>query len=72
MTDINRDPGSGGLPTEDVDPTPRSGGDVVTGDGTDAGPIADRLGRNPGNLGDEVPAAGDITHPTPEPGGAQM
>ncbi len=72
MSDITGDPRSGGLPPEDEDPTPRSGGDVVTGDGSDSGPIADRLGRNPGNLGDEIPASGDITYPTPEPGTAQM
>jgi hypothetical protein len=31
----------------------------------DAGPIADRTGRDPSNLGDDIPSAGDVVHPGP-------
>ena len=31
----------------------------------DAGPIADRTGRDPSNLGDDIPSGGDIVHPGP-------
>jgi hypothetical protein len=34
--------------------------------GEDA-PIGLRVGRNPQNLGDEVPATGDVTYPEPAP-----
>ncbi len=40
--------------------------------GEDGTSIADRVGRNPGNLGDDVPEAGDVTHPTPDPDGPQL
>ena len=30
-------------------------------------PVGLRIGRNPANLGDEVPDAGDITYPAPIP-----
>lgn len=33
--------------------------------GEEDGPIGLRVGRNPGNLGDEVLDQGDITHPDP-------
>lgn len=38
----------------------------------DGGTIAERVGRDPSNLGDEVPSSGDVQHPTPEPGGPQI
>jgi hypothetical protein len=74
MTELTNRPGPTGLPPGDGsdDPQPRSGGDVVGGETDGSGTIADRLGRNPGNLGDEVPDLGDVTHPAPEPGTAQM
>jgi hypothetical protein len=40
--------------------------------GEEAGTIAERTGRNPANLGDEVTEAGDVTHPTPDPDGPQL
>jgi hypothetical protein len=36
------------------------------GGGGDAGPISTRVGRDPSNLGDEIPVAGDITVPSAE------
>ncbi|CAN5768308.1 hypothetical protein BH24CHL6_BH24CHL6_16110 [soil metagenome] len=38
----------------------------------DGGTIAERVGRDPSNLGDDVPQGGDIQHPTPDPGDAQI
>ena len=32
----------------------------------DQGPISTRVGRDPANLGDEIPVAGDITTPSPD------
>jgi hypothetical protein len=34
--------------------------------------IADRVGRNPANLGDDVPDMGDVTHPPPDIGDGQI
>ena len=72
MTDPTHDRPAG-LPPGDRsdDPQPRSGGDVIDG-GADDAPIGDRLGRNPGNLGEDVADLGDVTHPVPDPAGAQM
>ena len=63
MSDIERpaDEPAGGRP-ENPDPQPLGGGR------DDGGTIADRVGRDPSNLGDEVPSSGDVQHPTPEPG----
>lgn len=33
--------------------------------GAQEGPISERTGRNPGNLGDDVPGAGDELYPSP-------
>ncbi len=33
--------------------------------GEEGGPIGLRVGRDPSNLGDDVPSAGDVTHPDP-------
>jgi hypothetical protein len=69
MTDISNtsrpaDEPIGGRP-ESPDPQPLGGRD-------DGGTIADRVGRDPSNLGDEIPQAGDVQHPTPDPGDAQI
>jgi hypothetical protein len=53
------------------DPRPAGGGDVTGGSAEEAS-IGDRLGRDPGNLGGGVADEGDITHPAPEPGPAQV
>ena len=37
----------------------------------DDAPIGLRVGRNPGNLGDEVADLGDVTYPSPEPNNVQ-
>lgn len=44
------------------------GGDA----GAQEGPISERVGRDLGNLGDEVPAAGDETYPATDPPDLQM
>lgn len=73
MTDLTNDSPTGLPPAGDTseDPQPRSGGDVIEGRDEGAS-IADRLGRNPGNLGDDVTDMGDMTHPDPEPKLPQM
>lgn len=38
--------------------------------GEEGGPVGLRVGRDPANLGDEVPAEADITPPEPSPGTA--
>jgi hypothetical protein len=35
--------------------------------GEEGGPVGLRVGRNPANLGDEVPEEADLTHPEPAP-----
>jgi len=59
------EPRIGGFP-ESPEPQPAGRGRA------DGGTIAERVGRDPGNLGDEVADTGDLTHPTPEPGGPQI
>jgi hypothetical protein len=61
------DPDATGLP-EQPDARGPVGGDA----GAQEGPISERVGRDPGNLGDEVPAPGDLTTPSPEPSDLQM
>jgi len=44
-------------------------GSIVPGDRVeDDLPIAERLNRDPSNLGDEVRDEGDVVFPTPDPG----
>ena len=50
-------------------PLDRRAGDLEREDGTT---IADRVGRDPSNLGDEVADEGDLTHPTPVPSESQI
>lgn len=60
-------------PREPIDtPLGPSGGAEDTPDagdlgrlGEEGGPVGLRVGRNPANLGDEVPEMGDVTHPEP-------
>lgn len=59
-------------PRESIDqPLGPAGGteDPDAGDlgrlGEEGGPVGLRVGRNPANLGDEVPEMGDVTHPAP-------
>jgi hypothetical protein len=40
--------------------------------GEEGGPVGLRVGRNPGNLGDEVPEEADVTLPEPSVGGGEM
>jgi hypothetical protein len=48
----------------DVDITDRPDAEPGTPAGEDA-PVGIRVGRDPANLGDEIPEAGDMTHPEP-------
>lgn len=67
-TDLpKRDTPAGRLP-EEPDARGPIGGDA----GAREGPISERTGRDLGNLGDEPPAQGDVTHPTPDPSDLQM
>jgi len=61
------DPDATGLPEQ-----PDAGGPIGGDAGAQEGPISERVGRDPGNLGDEPTTLGDTTHPTPEPGELQM
>lgn len=40
--------------------------------GEEGGPVGLRVGRNPANLGDEVPEESDLTLPEPSPQPAEM
>jgi hypothetical protein len=61
------DPNSPELP-EQPDAQGPIGGDA----GAQEGPISERVGRDPSNLGDEPPAAGDATFPSTEPSDLSM
>lgn len=51
-------------------------GQIDSGDlrklGEEGGPVGLRTGRNPANLGDEVPEESDLTLPQVEPSPAEM
>jgi hypothetical protein len=55
---------------------PGTSEDPDTGDlrelGEEGGPVGLRVGRNPANLGDEVPEAGDLTVPETVPATGEM
>jgi hypothetical protein len=55
---------------------PGSEGDPDSDDlrrlGEEGGPVGLRVGRDPANLGDEVPAEGDLTLPETVPATAEM
>jgi hypothetical protein len=63
------DAAQGGQDETDPDPVNEDalGGDRASPDG----PISERVGRNPGNLGDEVPAPTDVVHPAPDAGSGE-
>ncbi|CAN5640079.1 hypothetical protein BH23CHL7_BH23CHL7_00790 [soil metagenome] len=61
------DPDATGLP-EQPDARGPIGGDA----GKQEGPISERVGRDPGNLGDEPTSMGDVTLPSTDPPDAQM
>lgn len=67
MTDRNTDLHENGLPTGGAADEPEVhlpiGG---SGAGQD-GPIGNRLGHDPSNLGNDVTELGDVTHPAPDP-----
>lgn len=68
----------GGDRTTDLPEEPAPGGPIGGRRGADEGPISERVGRDPGNLGGDVPAASDVVHPAPDagdgddPGAGQM
>jgi hypothetical protein len=47
--------------------TPGTGNDTPLGRRDDGATIGERVGHDPGNLGDDVADSGDVTHPTPDP-----
>lgn len=49
------------------DPVERPGETPLGGARDDGATIGERVGHDPGNLGDEVADGGDVTHPTPQP-----
>jgi hypothetical protein len=61
------DPDATNLP-EQPDARGPIGGDA----GAQEGPISERVGRDPANLGDEPATHGDLTTPSPEPSDLQM
>jgi hypothetical protein len=61
------------MPRGDSGEEPRLGGNHTPNDpAAEDAPIGLRVGRNPANLGDEVPEAGDVTYPTPDPQPAEI
>ena len=71
MSDPTNDPYTGGDSVGDRSDQWQS--DVPTGDpAAEDRPISERLGRDPGNLGDDVTDLGDVTHPSPDPPDVQM
>lgn len=63
MSDQNRPP------TSDLPPGSPGDEEIDSGDlgrlGEEGGPVGLRVGRNPANLGDEVPDSSDVTYPPP-------
>jgi len=53
--------------TTDLPPGGPGDDQIDSGDlerlGDEGGPVGLRVGRNPANLGDEVPESGDVTYP---------
>ena len=46
---------------------PGAGGGRLGNPAADDAPVGLRVGHNPGNLGDDVADAGDVTYPAPAP-----
>ncbi len=60
-------------PADGPPPAEPGEGDVPTRpDPTGEGPISDRLGRDPNNLGDDVTESPDLVYPAPQPSEATM
>lgn len=57
------------IPANDPPPGDERRGESEAGDlrrrGNEGGPVGLRVGRNPANLGDEVPESSDVTYPPP-------
>ena len=51
---------------------PRTDGQLPHNPEAEDAPLTVRTGRNPANLGDEVPEVGDITYPTLDPQPAEI
>lgn len=58
----------GGAPDDGSGPAP----DQYPNPAEEDRPLADRLGRDPSNLGTDIRDEGDVVHPTPEPGVLNM
>jgi len=72
MTDINDPRQLPTPPTGDSGDEPDFGGGQPGDPATEDLPIGLRVGRNPANLGDEVPDSTDVTFPNAEPLPAEM
>ena len=59
-------------PTGNSGDEPGIGGELPDRPDAEDAPLTVRKGRNPANLGDEVPDAGDVIFPVPEPQPAEM
>jgi len=59
--------GPSGRPV-DLPAEPAPSGPIGGRRGAQEGPISERVGRDPGNLGDEIPDSGDAVHPSPDVG----
>jgi hypothetical protein len=72
MDNQNKDP----MPREEGSHLPSENGEPDSGDlrrlGEEGGPVGLRVGRDPANLGDEVPEESDLTLPQTEPARAEM
>ena len=56
-----------GIDSGDQPGQPGAPGGVMDNPAGEDAPIGLRVGRNPGNLGDDVRDAGDVTYPAPAP-----
>ena len=59
-------------PGNDSGDEPGTGGQLPYNPEDDNAPLGVRTGRNPANLGDEVPELGDVTYPAVDPQPAEM
>ena len=59
-------------PTDNSGDEPSIGGQLPHNPEAEDAPLTVRKGQNPANLGDEVPDAGDLVFPVPEPQPAEI
>jgi hypothetical protein len=59
-------------PIDNSGDAPDAGGQLPHNPEAEDAPLKVRTGANPANLGDEVPEAGDVVFPVPEPQPAEI